>query len=97
MIRSQGSSGTTTVELSSGFLWWQAVPYRPFLARIRELFQSEPDRHLESIEDGFKSGSLRPPAHPMSDQELARAIREFCGAPVSDTTIRELASRFEQE
>jgi hypothetical protein len=31
----------------------------------------------------------------MSDQELARAIREFQGAPVSDWTMRKLSNRFE--
>lgn len=73
------------------------MPYRPFLSRIRKLIQGRPDAHFDSIEDGFRSGRLQLPAQPMTDQELARAIREFRGAPVSDWTMRKLANRFEHK
>jgi hypothetical protein len=53
------------------------MPYRPLLARIQKLFRAGADPHFKSIEDGFKSGRLKLPAQPMTDLELARAIREF--------------------
>jgi hypothetical protein len=74
-----------------------AVPHRPFLSRVQRLFASIADPHLTTIENGFRSGRLKPPVQPMSDQELARAIREFQGAPVSDWTLRKLADHFEKK
>ena len=71
------------------------MPYRPFLSRIQKHFRNRPDAHFDSIENGFRNGRLRLPPRPMSDQELARAIREFQGAPVSDWTMRKLSNRFE--
>jgi hypothetical protein len=73
------------------------VPYRPVWSRIQKLFASSPDAHFDSIESGFRSGRLKPPAYPMSDQELALAIREFRGSPVSDWTLRKLANHFEKK
>ncbi|MBR0901673.1 hypothetical protein [Bradyrhizobium liaoningense] len=64
------------------------------LERIRHLFASEPSEHLDCINDAFLKGRLREPAQPMSDQELARAIREFRARPVSDGTIAKLSRRF---
>ncbi|MFK4508015.1 hypothetical protein LPJ38_22490 [Bradyrhizobium daqingense] len=64
------------------------------LERIRHLFASERSEHLDRISDAFLNGTLREPPHPMSDQELARAIREFRDTPVSDWTIAKLSRRF---
>jgi hypothetical protein len=63
------------------------MPYRPLLARIQKL-RAGADPHFKSIENGFKSGRLKLPAQPMTDLELARAIREFQARPVSDWTLR---------
>ncbi|AMA57809.1 MULTISPECIES: hypothetical protein [unclassified Bradyrhizobium] len=64
------------------------------LERIRYLFASEQNQHLDRISDAFRNGTLQEPANPMSDQELARAIREFRAKPVSDWTIAKLSRRF---
>ncbi|GMP01136.1 MULTISPECIES: hypothetical protein [Bradyrhizobium] len=64
------------------------------LERIRGLFASDTSEHLDRISDAFKTGTLREPARPMSDQELACAIREFRSAEVSDWTIAKLSRRF---
>jgi hypothetical protein len=64
------------------------MPYRRLLARIQKLFRAGTAPHFKSIEDGFKSGRLQLPAQPMTDLELARAIREFQARPVSDRTLR---------
>ncbi|MCK1273298.1 MULTISPECIES: hypothetical protein [Bradyrhizobium] len=61
------------------------------LKRIRHLFASESGEHLDSISAAFQRGTLKEPARPMSDQELARAIREFQAVPVSDWTIAKLS------
>jgi hypothetical protein len=63
------------------------MPYRPLLACIQKL-RAGADPHFTSIEDGLKSGRLKLPAQPMTDLELARAIREFQARPVSDWTLR---------
>lgn len=64
------------------------------LERIRSLFTSGPSEHLDSINDALVAGTLKQPVWPMSDQELARAIREFRSAPVSDSTLARLSRRF---
>lgn len=64
------------------------------LKRIRDLFASEQGEHLDRISDAFVNGTLREPARPMSDQELARAIREFRAKPVSERTIAKVSRRF---
>ncbi|WP_454648344.1 hypothetical protein [Bradyrhizobium liaoningense] len=64
------------------------------LERIRRLFTSDTSEHLDSIRDAFVAGALKEPVRPMSDQELARAIREFRSAPVSDGTLAKLSQRF---
>ncbi|MBH5396806.1 hypothetical protein HZZ13_03230 [Bradyrhizobium sp. CNPSo 4010] len=63
------------------------------LERIRRLFASDAGEHLDSISDALLKGTLREPVRPMSDQELARAIREFRSAPVSDWTLAKLSRR----
>ncbi|WP_247461675.1 hypothetical protein [Bradyrhizobium sp. 62] len=49
--------------------------------------------HLDSISHAFLQGRLKEPAQPMSDQELARAIREFQAVPVSDWALAKLSQR----
>ncbi|MCK1545838.1 hypothetical protein IVA87_28885 [Bradyrhizobium sp. 147] len=69
------------------------------LERIRHLFASERSEHprseyLDSINHAFLKGTLNEPVRPMSDQELAHAIREFRAVPVSDWTVAKLSRRF---
>lgn len=64
-----------------------------FLTRIRRLFTSGPSEHLDRIADAIAKGTLSEPGFPMSDQELARAIREFRAFPVTDWTIAKLGKR----
>ena len=64
------------------------------IERIRGLFASDAGGHLDSINDALLAGTLKEPLRPMSDQELARAIREFRSAPVSDWTLAKLSRRF---
>jgi hypothetical protein len=69
------------------------LPYIAFLARIRRLFTA-PSPHLDIIADAFAQGHLKQPAQPMSDQELARAIREFQNMPLSEVSLKKLGARF---
>ncbi len=64
------------------------------LERIRGLFAADRSEHLDSISAALLGGTLQEPAHPMTDQELARAIREFRTKPVSDRTLAKLSRRF---
>jgi hypothetical protein len=72
------------------------LPYREFLARIRRFFNGT-DEHFDWIADGFADGSLRQPAAPMTDQELAEAIRDFQKAPPSVASLRKLGSEFSRK
>ncbi|WP_247304281.1 MULTISPECIES: hypothetical protein [unclassified Bradyrhizobium] len=49
---------------------------------------------MDSINHAFLKGTLNEPVRPMSDQELAHAIREFRAVPVSDWTVAKLSRRF---
>jgi hypothetical protein len=69
------------------------VPNIAFLARIRRLFKA-PSPHLDVIADAFVEGESTQPAQPMSDQELARAIREFQNMPLSEAELKKLGGRF---
>jgi len=69
------------------------VPHIAFLTRIRRLFTT-PSPHLDVIADALMEGKLTPPAQPMSDQELARAIREFQNMPLSEAELKKLGGRF---
>jgi hypothetical protein len=69
------------------------VPHIAFLARIRRLF-SPPSPHPHVITDAFARGRLKHPTQPMSDQELARAIRECRNMPLSDAALKKLGARF---
>lgn len=64
------------------------------LKRIRGLFASDAREHLDCIDDPFAGGRLKEPLRPMSDQELACAIREFRSASASDWSLAKLAQRF---
>ena len=64
------------------------------LERIRGLFASGPSAHFDCISNALEKGTLKEPVRPTSDQELARAIREFRSAPVSDWTLAKLSRRF---
>jgi len=50
------------------------------IARIRMLIHSKRDERFKEIVAGFRDGSLRAPATPMTDQELGAAIAEFVEA-----------------
>jgi hypothetical protein len=65
------------------------LPYRAFLDRIRRLFEG-PSEHFDLIADSFAKGRLKQPIKPMSDQELAVAIREFRNLPPTPTAIEKL-------
>ncbi|MFC0241761.1 hypothetical protein [Rhodopseudomonas telluris] len=65
------------------------MPYKEFLDRIRRLFEG-PSEHLDLIADSLAKGRLRQPIEPMSDQELAVAIREFRKLPASPGAIEKL-------
>jgi hypothetical protein len=68
------------------------VPHIAFTDRIRRLFTAR-SRYFDLITDARAQGILRQPAQPMSDHELARAIREFQDMPLPDT---ELGARLAQ-
>lgn len=69
------------------------MPYTQFIGRIRQLFRSDADAHLDDIKRSLRTGRLKAPAQPMSDQELARAIKEFQQSEISDWTRQKLAKR----
>lgn len=52
------------------------MPQRRLLDHIRQLLRA-PDAHIQSLKAGLKGRRLKAMASPMTDQELARAIREF--------------------
>ncbi len=69
------------------------MTYMPLLVRVRQLFKSARDEHLDCVVDALSTGVLHAPARPMSDQELARAIRDFRAAPVSDWSMQRMKKR----
>ncbi|MGJ4948106.1 hypothetical protein [Bradyrhizobium sp. HKCCYLS20291] len=68
------------------------MPHIAFLDRLRRLLGGSGPQ-IESIAAALSDGRLRPPVQPMSDHELARAIREFQSRPPSEATLRQLAQR----
>lgn len=72
------------------------LPYRHFLDRIRRLFDG-PSAHFDLIAASLAEGRLKQPVRPMSDQELAQAIREFQGLPPSSTAIETLGSHLAKD
>ncbi|MGJ5046197.1 hypothetical protein ACQR09_03965 [Bradyrhizobium oligotrophicum] len=68
------------------------MPHIAFLSRLRQLFGGT-GPHIETIAAALADGRIKQPAHPMSDQELSRAIREFQSRPASEEALRKLAER----
>ncbi len=68
------------------------MPHIAFLHRIRQLFGGSA-RHLDALAEALTDGRLKHPAQPMSDQELARAIREFQSAPPCEASLKKLGER----
>ena len=66
------------------------MPHIAFLHRMRRLF-GDAAPPIESIAADFADRRLRQPAHPMSDQELARAIRALHSDPASRAVFKEPA------
>lgn len=64
------------------------------MEHIRHLFRADRSKHLDSISEAFLNGTLQEPARPMSDQELARAIREFRTGPMREETLAKHSRRF---
>jgi len=64
------------------------------LERIRDLFTPDTREHFDRISDAFVAGTSKVQVRPMSDQELARAIRAFRSVQVSDRTPATLSRRF---
>ncbi|MGJ5130308.1 MULTISPECIES: hypothetical protein [unclassified Bradyrhizobium] len=70
------------------------MPHIAFLNRLRRLFGGA-GPHIETIAAALADGRIKQPAHPMSDQELSRAIREFQSRPASEEALKKLAERLE--
>lgn len=71
------------------------LPISALLARIRRLVPKSDDRHYDEIVRNFGVGALRPPATPMSDGELARAIAEFLKETPSSESVAILGRRLD--
>lgn len=56
------------------------MSYQQLLSRIRRLIEAAEAR-LVAMVHGSTSARLKVPAAPMTDQELAQAIREFQAGP----------------
>jgi hypothetical protein len=59
------------------------MSYQQRLSRIRRLFEAA-DARLAMIVKGLNNARLKVPVAPMTDHELARAIREFQAGPGSN-------------
>lgn len=70
------------------------MPFRQFLARIRELISTDHQEHYMAISRDLEIGALRQPAQPMSDSELAAAMAEFVKHRPSDASRDALNARF---
>lgn len=71
------------------------MPISALLARIRKLIPFHHDDHYEEILRGFGNGALRPPAAPLSDCELSRAIADFLKDAPSVETVGTLGRRLD--
>ncbi len=71
------------------------MPIAPLLARIRRLIPRRNDDHYEEIVRSFGVGALRPPATPVSDGELARAIAEFLEGSPTAMSVSNLGRRLD--
>lgn len=70
------------------------MPFTAFLARIRKLIAADYTEHYSAIERSFRDGSLRQPASPMSDADLAAAIAEFTKERPDPGSLNILDERF---
>ncbi|CCD94489.1 conserved hypothetical protein [Bradyrhizobium sp. ORS 375] len=68
------------------------MPHIAFLYRLRRWLGGS-GSHIETIAAALSDGRLAQPAHPMSDQELSQAIREFQALPPTDASLKRLAQR----
>jgi hypothetical protein len=73
----------------------ERLPISALLARIRRLVPRSGDEHYDEIVRNFGVGTLRPPATPMSDGELARAIAEFLKEQPSSESVAALGRRLD--
>jgi hypothetical protein len=65
------------------------MPYHMLLARTRKLIRTRVPSHWKGIQEGsFRSGCLKLAAQPMTDHELARAIRELAGLRLDAAKLR---------
>ncbi|SEN86496.1 hypothetical protein [Bradyrhizobium sp. OK095] len=71
------------------------MPISALLARIRRLVPRSSDEHYDEIVRNFGVGALRPPATPMTDGELARAIAEFLKHSPSSESVATLGRRLD--
>jgi hypothetical protein len=70
------------------------MPFTAFLARIKKIFAIDDSDRYTAIERGFRDGSLRQPASPMSDAELSQAIAEFTKGRPTAGSMNILGGRF---
>ncbi|MGY4288746.1 hypothetical protein ACVWXO_007966 [Bradyrhizobium sp. LM2.7] len=71
------------------------MPISALLARIRRLVPKARNQYYEEIVRGTSVGTLRPPATPMTDGELARAIAEFLKEQPSPKSVATLGRRLD--
>ncbi len=72
------------------------MPIARLLARIRKLIPRRRDHHYDEIVRGFGVGTLRtPPASPMSDRELSRAIADFLKEAPSAEAVSSLGRKLD--
>lgn len=71
------------------------MPIATLLAQIRKLIPIDHEDHYEEIVRGFGNGALRPPATPMSDRELSRAIADFLKDAPTVETVGTLGRRLD--
>lgn len=70
------------------------MPISALLARIRALIPHHRDHHGDEIVRDFGVDELRPPASPMRDRELSRAIANFLKDAPSSEAVSSLGRRF---
>jgi len=72
------------------------MPIARLLARIRKLIPRRHNHHYDEIVRGFGVGALRtPPASPMSDRELSRAIADFLKEAPSTEAVSSLGRKLD--
>lgn len=71
------------------------MPVSALLTRIRRLIPGRSDEHYDEIVRAFGNGTLRAPAHPMTDQELSSAIAEFLAGKPTTEAVTGLGRRLD--